>query len=142
MITSIVHVVLVVREYDEALAFYCGKLGFQVVEDTPLPQGKRWILLKPPGGGGSDLLLSRAVDDSQRAHIGNQTGGRVLFFLQTDDFEADFAELKLKGVTFCEEPRDENYGRVAVLTDLYGNRIDLLGPVSSQNFQILRPLPT
>ena len=127
MITSIVHTALVVREYEEAIEFYCGKLGFVVVEDTQL-KSKRWIRIKPPAGGGSEILLSRAVDAEQRASIGNQTGGRVLFFFHTDGFDSDYERLKALGIQFTEGPWEDSYGKVAVFKDLYGNRIDLIEP--------------
>jgi len=97
MITGTAHTALFVREYEEAIEFYCGKLGFIVVEDTQL-KNKRWIRLRAPGGAGSEILLSRAVDDKQRASIGNQTGGRVLFFLHTDDFDSDYARFRASGI--------------------------------------------
>jgi catechol 2,3-dioxygenase-like lactoylglutathione lyase family enzyme len=125
MIIGIAHTALLVRDYDEAIAFYCGKLGFIVVEDTQLTN-KRWILLRAPGGKGSDVLLSKAVDERQRSSIGNQTGGRVLFFLHTDDFDADYERLRANGVEFTEGPWKAPYGKVAVFVDLYGNRIDLV----------------
>lgn len=128
MITGIAHTALLVREYEEAIDFYCGTLGFKVVEDTRLAK-KRWVRLAAPGGGGSEILLSRAVDDKQRAAVGNQTGGRVLFFFHTDDFDGDYARLKSRGVTFHEGPWDHAYGKVAVFKDLYGNRIDLIEPM-------------
>lgn len=124
-------VALVVREYDEALAFYVGTLGFELIEDTAVPeQDKRWVVIAPPGSRagarGSRLLLARAASDHQRSRIGDQTGGRVSFFLATDDFERDFALYTARGVTFVRAPRDEPYGRVAVFEDLYGNRWDLI----------------
>jgi catechol 2,3-dioxygenase-like lactoylglutathione lyase family enzyme len=128
MIVGIAHTALLVREYEEAKQFYCGKLGFSVVEDTALPTGKRWVRLLAPGKQGSELLLSRAVDDQQRAAVGNQTGGRVLFFLHTDDFDADYDLFRSRGIEFTEGPFDHEYGRVAVFKDLYGNRIDLIEP--------------
>ena len=128
MILGIVHTALLVREYDEAKTFYCNKLGFVVVEDTELPTGKRWVRLKAPGGDGSEILLSRAVDEKQRASIGNQTGGRVLFFFHTDNFDADYRRFQSEGVEFVEGPWDHSYGKVAVFKDLYGNRIDLIEP--------------
>lgn len=128
MITRIVHTALIVREYEEAKSFYCDKLGFTVVEDTELPN-KRWVRLQAPGKQGSEILLSRAVDERQKAAVGNQTGGRVLFFFHTDDFEGDFANLKSKGVEFVEGPVMAPHGKVAVFKDLYGNRIDLIEPV-------------
>jgi catechol 2,3-dioxygenase-like lactoylglutathione lyase family enzyme len=128
MITGIAHTALIVREYDEAKRFYCDLLGFTVAEDTLLPVGKRWVRLRAPGGAGSEILMSRAVDDKQRAAVGNQTGGRVLFFLHTDDFDGDYALFRSRGIEFTEGPWDADYGRVAVFKDLYGNRIDLIGP--------------
>ncbi|MFI5361977.1 MAG: VOC family protein [Elusimicrobiota bacterium] len=128
MIVGIAQIALLVREYDEAKRFYCDKLGFVAVEDTPMPGGKRWVRLQAPGKNGSELLLSRAETDEQRACVGKQAGGRVLFFLRTDDFAADYRSFSAKGVEFTEEPRDQDYGRVAVFKDLYGNRIDLIGP--------------
>jgi catechol 2,3-dioxygenase-like lactoylglutathione lyase family enzyme len=125
MITGIIHIALIVREYEEAIEFYCGKLGFVIAEDTKL-KNKRWVRLKAPGGHGSEILLSRAVDDRQRACIGNQTGGRVLFFLQTDNFDADYARFRSAGIEFTEGLWEDYYGKVAVFEDLYGNRIDLI----------------
>ncbi len=129
MIVGLAHTALIVFEYEEALSFYCGKLGFTVVEDSRLSGGKRWIRLKAPGGYGSEILLSRAVDDKQRSSVGNQTGGRVLFFLHTNDFNTDYSLLKAKGVEFTEGPFHESYGKLAVFKDLYGNRIDLIEPI-------------
>jgi catechol 2,3-dioxygenase-like lactoylglutathione lyase family enzyme len=128
MIRAVVHTALLVRDYDEAKRFYCEKLGFEVVEDTPLAEGKRWVRIRPAGKQGSDLLLSRAVDQKQRLAVGNQTGGRVLFFLHTDDFASDYQTMRTNGVEFVEGPRDESYGTVSVFKDLYGNRIDLIQP--------------
>jgi catechol 2,3-dioxygenase-like lactoylglutathione lyase family enzyme len=126
---SIALVALVVRDYEEALAFYVGTLGFELVEDTPVPeQNKRWIVISPPGARESRLLLARAASDHQRSRIGDQTGGRVSFFLATDDFERDFALYNARGVTFVRPPKNEPYGRVAVFEDLYGNRWDLIEP--------------
>ena len=119
-------VTLVVRDYDEAIAFYVGKLGFTLVEDTHLGGGKRWVRVRPPGSSGAALLLARASDDAQRAAIGRQTGGRVGFFLETDDLARDHAALTARGVTFVRPPAEHPYGIVAVLEDLYGNRFDLL----------------
>jgi catechol 2,3-dioxygenase-like lactoylglutathione lyase family enzyme len=128
MITGIAHTALVVSDYDEAKRFYCDKLGFSVTEDTLLPTGKRWVRLQAPGGDGSEILLSRAVNDQQRSAVGNQTGGRVLFFFHTNDFDGDYELFLSRGITFTEGPWDHSYGRVAVFQDLYGNRIDLIGP--------------
>ncbi len=118
---------LLVRDYDEALAFYVGKLGFELVEDSDLGGGKRWVVVSP-GAGGSRFLLAKAADDQQAALIGGQGGGRVWLFLHTDAFEADHARMSAAGVTFLEEPRHEAYGSVAVFEDLHGNRWDLLQP--------------
>jgi catechol 2,3-dioxygenase-like lactoylglutathione lyase family enzyme len=117
---------LLVREYDEAIAFYVGTLGFELVEDTGLGDGKRWVRVR--AGDGMELLLARAVGEAQRARVGDQTGGRVLLFVETDDFARDHALLQSRGVRFVEEPRHETYGVVVVLEDLYGNRIDLIQP--------------
>jgi catechol 2,3-dioxygenase-like lactoylglutathione lyase family enzyme len=124
---SIAAVALVVADYDEALDFFTGKLGFDVVEDTPLPGGKRWLLVRPPGGG-TALLLARAATPQQASRVGDQTGGRVFLFLRTDDFWRDFHDMQSRGVRFSEEPREEDYGTVAVFLDLYGNRWDLVQP--------------
>lgn len=126
---SIALVSLVVRDYDEALAFFVGKLGFALVEDTYIPeQDKRWVVVAPPGGAGAQLLLARASNDAQSARVGSQTGGRVFLFLYTDDLERDVARYKAAGVTFVREPRQQPYGTVAVFEDLYGNLWDLLQP--------------
>jgi catechol 2,3-dioxygenase-like lactoylglutathione lyase family enzyme len=120
---------LVVREYEEALEFYVGTLGFRVVEDINIPeQTKRWVVVAPPGSTESRLLLARAVGDEQTSRIGNQTGGRVFLFLYTDDFWRDFHSYKAKGVVFVREPKEEGYGTVAVFRDLYGNLWDLVEP--------------
>jgi ADP-ribose pyrophosphatase YjhB (NUDIX family)/catechol 2,3-dioxygenase-like lactoylglutathione lyase family enzyme len=120
---------LVVRDYDEALAFYVGTLGFTLIEDTFIAaQNKRWVVVAPPGSGGCQLLLARAVGDEQSARIGNQTGGRVFLFLYTDDFARDHAAYRARGVQFVREPRREPCGTVAVFRDLYGNLWDLLQP--------------
>jgi catechol 2,3-dioxygenase-like lactoylglutathione lyase family enzyme len=125
----IAQVALVVRDYDEALGFYVGKLGFVLVEDTPVPaQEKRWVVVAPPGAGACKLLLARAVGAEQGAHVGNQTGGRVFLFLHTDDFRRDYETFRARGVEFVREPRDEPYGTVAVFRDLYGNLWDLIEP--------------
>jgi catechol 2,3-dioxygenase-like lactoylglutathione lyase family enzyme len=117
---------LVVRDYDEALAFYVGVLGFEPLEDRDLGGGKRWVRVRAPGGG--ELLLARAVTDEQRARVGNQTGGRVFLFVETDDFAREHAALEAHGVRFLEAPRHESYGTIAVFLDLYGNKLDLIGP--------------
>jgi catechol 2,3-dioxygenase-like lactoylglutathione lyase family enzyme len=118
---------LVVRDYDEAIAWYTHALGFALVEDTPLGGGKRWVVLRPPGPGGADLLLARAANAEQATRIGNQTGGRVFLFLHSDDFWRDHRALTARGVRFVDGPRDEPYGTVGVFEDLYGNRWDLIG---------------
>ena len=120
-------VALVVRDYDEALAFYVGVLGFTLIEDSYVPaQDKRWVVVAPPGSGESRLLLARAVGEEQSSRIGNQTGGRVFLFLYTDDFWRDFRAYQAKGVLFVREPKQESYGIVAVFKDVYGNQWDLL----------------
>jgi catechol 2,3-dioxygenase-like lactoylglutathione lyase family enzyme len=120
------HVTLVVGEYDEAIAFYTSTLGFTLLEDTPLGDGKRWVRVAPPGATECSLLLARATDDRQKASIGNQGGGRVFLFLFTDDFWRDYHRMVEKGVRFVRPPREEAYGTVAVFEDLYGNLWDLL----------------
>lgn len=129
MMQSIGLTALVVRDYDEALAFYVGKLGFQLVDDSEVPeQKKRWVVVEPAGSGGSRLLLARAVGQEQASRIGNQTGGRVFLFLYTDDFWRDYRVYKGKGIVFVREPKEESYGTVAVFQDLYGNLWDLVQP--------------
>ncbi|MEU0603970.1 VOC family protein [Streptomyces sp. NPDC006393] len=123
-------VTLVVDDYDEAVRFYTEALGFRLVEDAPRPDGSRWVVVEPGSeAAGPGLLLTRAKGDVQRARVGDQTGGRVGFFLHTDDFARDHARMTAAGVTFLEQPRHEPYGTVAVFQDLYGNRWDLLQPV-------------
>jgi catechol 2,3-dioxygenase-like lactoylglutathione lyase family enzyme len=118
---------LVVRDYDEALAFYVGKLGFRLIEDSYVPaQDKRWVVVAPPGSGGTRLLLARAVGEEQISRIGNQTGGRVFLFLYTDDFWRDYRSYRDKGVVFVRDPKEEPYGTVAVFQDLCGNLWDLV----------------
>ena len=129
MAQSLAHVALVVRDYDEALAFYVGKLGFTLVEDSYQPaQDKRWVVVAPPGAGpcATTLLLARAATPEQAAFIGNQAGGRVFLFLATDDFARDHAAMVAQGITFVREPKVEPYGTVAVFADLYGNLWDLV----------------
>ena len=122
---------ILVRDYDEALRFYVGKLGFRLIEDTPVPaQQKRWVVVAPAGSSSSHLLLARAVGDEQSSRVGNQTGGRVFLFLHTDDFWRDFRSYQDNGVVFVREPKEEPYGTVAVFEDLYGNLWDLLQPRS------------
>ena len=120
---------LVVRDYDEALDFFVGKLGFLLVEDSPVPeQAKRWVVIAPPGATESRLLLARASTTEQESRIGAQSGGRVFLFLYTDDFWRDYECYKERGIVFVREPKDEPYGTVAVFRDLYGNLWDLLEP--------------
>ena len=126
---SLLHVALVVRDYDEAIAFYTQTLGFRLVEDTYQPeQAKRWVLVAPPGSSGANILLARASTPDQARFIGNQTGGRVFLFLQTDDFWRDYHRLVAAGVTFVRNPKVADYGTVAVFQDLYGNLWDLVEP--------------
>ena len=128
---SLALVSLVVRDYDEALAFFVGTLGFSLVEDSAIPeQAKRWVVVTPPGSGGAQLLLARAATDEQRSRIGSQTGGRVFLFLHTDDFWRDYNLYRSRGVTFVREPKTEPHGTVAVFKDLYGNLWDLVQPSS------------
>ncbi|MDR6290379.1 MULTISPECIES: VOC family protein [Inquilinus] len=121
-------ITLVVRDYDEAKAWYTGVLGFEPVADTPLGDGKRWLLVAPPGGQGPSLLLAQAATPEQESRIGDQTGGRVALFLHTDDFWRDHRAMTARGVVFRETPREESYATVAVFEDLYGNLWDLLQP--------------
>lgn len=116
---------LIVRDYDEAIAFYTGKLGFTLAEDTAQGADRRWVVVRPPSGG-AGLLLAKAKNEAESSRIGNQTGGRVFLFLETDDFARDHAEMTARGVTFREAPRREPYGTVAVFEDLYGNLFDLI----------------
>lgn len=126
---SLAHVALVVRDYDEAIAFYVGTLGFTLVADDYQPeQDKRWVLVAPPGNpeGGATILFARAADDEQARFIGDQSGGRVFLFLRTDDFDRDYRRFRDAGVTFVREPMEADYGTVAVFVDLYGNKWDLI----------------
>jgi catechol 2,3-dioxygenase-like lactoylglutathione lyase family enzyme len=119
------YVALLVRDYDQAIAWYCGVLGFRLVEDTPI-EGKRWVLVAPPGSRETHLLLARAATPEQETFIGRQSGGRVFLFLHTDDFWRDYHALRVKDVRFVREPREQPCGTVAVFEDLYGNLWDLL----------------
>ncbi|MDM4720434.1 VOC family protein [Micromonospora sp. WMMA1363] len=121
-------IALMVREYDDAITFYTERLGFELVEDTPRPDGSRWVVVRPRGARETALLLARASTAEQLARVGDQTGGRVGLFLHTEDFAADRARMSAAGVRFREEPRHEPYGSVAVFEDLYGNRWDLIQP--------------
>ena len=127
MSQSIIHIALLVRDYDEAIAFYTEKLGFMLIEDTAQPeQQKRWVVVAPPGGMGATLLLARAATSEQERFIGDQAGGRVFLFLRTDDFWRDYRAFQERGVRFVREPKQAEYGTVAVFEDLYGNRWDLV----------------
>ena len=127
MAQSLAHIALVVRDYDEAIAWFTGKLGFTLVVDEYQPeQDKRWVLVAPPGSSGTSLLLARAATSEQAAFIGNQAGGRVFLFLATDDFDRDFAAMTAKGIAFVRPPAVQPYGKVAVFLDLYGNKWDLV----------------
>jgi catechol 2,3-dioxygenase-like lactoylglutathione lyase family enzyme len=124
---SLLHVALVVQDYDEAIKFFCQRLHFILVEDSYQPeQDKRGVLVAPPGSPGTSILLARAVTEEQEAFIGNQSGGRVFLFLQTDDFWRDYHEMQSNGIRFVREPKNESYGTVAVFEDLYGNLWDLI----------------
>ncbi len=124
---SIVHVALVVKDYDEAIEFYTQQLNFELIEDTyQAEQDKRWVVVSPPGSNGVSLLLARASNSRQESFIGNQSGGRVFLFLNTDDFWRDYKAMIAKGINFVREPKQQDYGMVAVFEDLYGNRWDLL----------------
>lgn len=127
MIQAVVHIALVVREYDEAIDFYTKKLHFELMEDTYQPeQDKRWVVVSPPGSRGTTLLLAKASKPEQESFIGNQAGGRVFLFLGTDDFNRDYEEMKQLGIEFVREPKMQEYGIVAVFKDLYGNLWDLV----------------
>ncbi len=126
MIQSIAHIALVVDDYDEAIKFYTEKLNFTLLEDTPQSETKRWVLVAPKGAKECCLLLAKGVGEVQRSRIGNQTGGRVFLFLNTDDFWRDYEEMRRKDVSFVREPKTEVYGTVAVFEDLYGNLWDLV----------------
>ena len=130
MSQSIATAALLVNEYDEAITFYCDTLGFDLVVDTDLGGGKRWVVVAPPGRAGAQLLLARAEGPGQSAAVGNQGGGRVMFFLETNNFARDHAAMLERGVGFLEAPRVESYGSVAVFADLYGNKWDLIQPRS------------
>ncbi len=127
MVQSIIHIALVVKDYDEAIEFYTRKLNFTLIEDTYQPeQDKRWVVVSPPGSVGATILLARASKPEQEQFIGNQTGGRVFLFLNTDDFWRDYHEMSAKGIEFVREPKEQAYGIVAVFKDLYGNLWDLV----------------
>ena len=125
---ELVHIALVVDDYDEAIAFYTQKLKFRLIEDAKLSETKRWVRVAPPGSSGCQLLLAKATDDNQRTRVGNQTGGRVFLFLHTDNFWRDYNDMVSNGIKFVRDPKEEEYGTVAVFEDLYGNLWDLIGP--------------
>jgi catechol 2,3-dioxygenase-like lactoylglutathione lyase family enzyme len=125
-------VTLLVPDYDKAVAYYVGKLGFKLIEDTALSPTKRWVVVAPPGNGETGLLLAQADSANQREAVGNQTGGHVFLILKTDDFDRDFARFKQAGIEFLEDPRKEAYGKVAVFRDAFGNQWDLLEPLAKQ----------
>lgn len=127
---SILHVSLLVKDYDEAIDFYVGKLKFELIEDKPLDEKKRWVVVKPPGTGAASLVLAKACSDAETSQIGNQSGGRVFLFLCTDDFQRDYDRMRANDVQFIREPETHDYGTVAVFADLYGNQWDLLEPGS------------
>jgi catechol 2,3-dioxygenase-like lactoylglutathione lyase family enzyme len=127
---SIAQITYLVRDYDEAIAFFAQKLGFSLLENTDMGAGKRWVVVRPPNSSGAALLLALAQTPEQAACIGNQSGGRVFFFLHTDNFQRDYAAMTASGVRFLESPRTELYGTVAVFEDLYGNKWDLLEPIT------------
>jgi catechol 2,3-dioxygenase-like lactoylglutathione lyase family enzyme len=123
----LMHIALVVADYDEAIHWYTQKLNFKLIEDTTLSEVKRWVLIQPPGEGSCQLLLAKAATEEQKSRVGNQTGGRVFLFLHTDDFERDHENLLQKGITIVRGPSEEEYGKVLVFEDLYGNLWDLIG---------------
>jgi catechol 2,3-dioxygenase-like lactoylglutathione lyase family enzyme len=123
----LMHIALVVADYDEAIHWYTQKLGFKLIEDTTLSEVKRWVLIQPPGEGSCQLLLAKAATEEQKSRVGNQTGGRVFLFLHTDDFERDHENLRQQSITIVRGPSQEEYGKVLVFEDLYGNLWDLIG---------------
>jgi catechol 2,3-dioxygenase-like lactoylglutathione lyase family enzyme len=122
------YITLLVKDYDEAIEFFTGKLGFTLIEDTPVSESKRWVVISPPASSGCNILLAKAVGEEQQSRVGNQTGGRVFLFLYTDDFDRDYQNLIDEGIAIVREPRVETYGKVAVFSDLYGNLWDLIEP--------------
>ena len=134
MSQTLLHAALVVRDYDEAIEFFCGKLGFDLVEDTyQAEQDKRWVVITPAGSNGASILLARASTPEQESCVGRQTGGRVFLFLRTDDFWRDYEAMREKGIRFVREPKQADYGTVAVFTDLYGNLWDLIEPTPARS---------
>ncbi len=134
----IAHIALVVRDYDEAIEFYTQKLDFTLLEDTKIDEKKRWVMVAPPGAKECCLLLAKAANEEQLKSVGNQAGGRVAFFLFTDDFERDYEKMIAREINFVRPPTDFNYGRVAVFEDLYGNLWDLIEP-NNENKGVIRP---
>jgi catechol 2,3-dioxygenase-like lactoylglutathione lyase family enzyme len=130
MARSLASIALLVPDYDEDLAFFRDALGFIVLEDTPLGSGKRWVVVAPAGGAGATIVLAVPNDERQRARIGDQTGGRVAYFLRTNDFQRDYEAMRARGVRFLETPRREPYGLVAVFVDPWGGKWDLLQPAA------------
>jgi catechol 2,3-dioxygenase-like lactoylglutathione lyase family enzyme len=128
---QIVHIALIVNDYDEAIHFYTQKLNFTLIEDTVMSETKRWVIVSPPGSEGCSLLLAKAATDEQQSRVGNQTGGRVFLFLHTDNFERDFQNLQKHQIKIIRGPIMEVYGKVAVFEDLYGNMWDLIQPARS-----------
>jgi len=131
MAQTLAQITLMVRDYDEAIAFLAQKLGFLLLEDSLMPDGKRWVVLKPNGSSSTTLLLAKAATPEQQNAIGNQAGGRVFLFLHTDDFWRDYHAMQSRGIKFLEAPREEPYGTVAVFEDLYSNKWDLLMPATN-----------
>ena len=132
---SIVHIALVVKDYDEAIDFYINQLNFELIEDTALPEAdKRWVIVAPPNSSGTAIVLAKASSAEEQAFIGNQAGGRVWLFLGTDDFSRDYNQMLAKGVNFIKGPEEHEYGTVAVFEDLYGNRWDLLEHKTGHRF--------
>ena len=125
---KLVHVSVLIDDYDDAIEFYTQKLGFDLISDVRLSETKRWVLVKPKGQGDGSILLAKADGESQKTFVGNQTGGRVFLFMTTDNFDRDFMNLKRHNIKIVREPSDEPYGRVAVFEDLYGNKWDLIEP--------------
>ena len=130
---NLAYISLVVSDYDEAIDFYTKKLPFELIEDTILTPSKRWVLIRPKGSGGCCLLLAKASGEEQQKHVGNQTGGRVFLFLHTDDFERDYQSLLINEIIIVRQPSVEEYGKVAVFADLYGNLWDLIEPLKPTN---------
>jgi len=128
----IVQIALVVNDYDEAIRYYTGVLGFELIEDTPMSETKRWVVIKPKGNGIFSILLAKATNEEQKKIVGNQAGGRVFLFLHTDDFWRDYRNMVAKGVEFVRDPSEEAYGTVAVFRDLYGNLWDFIQPTLQQ----------